>query len=101
MDPRLVLLDRHVAQAADAWLADPRDAGVYGRLITAIEARRQHLNPTLDEAASNSEPDAGRRDDDERVADNEATSAVDVRAVGADLGGSPETVLERLRRGTG
>lgn len=95
MDPRLALLDRHVAQAADAWLADPRDAGVYGRLVTAIEARRQYLHPTLDEAAP--EPPL---DDNETTADADQMN-VQVRSVGTNLSGSPQAVLERLRRDTG
>src|SRR4051794_24725333 len=45
MDRALVLLDARVAEAAEAWLTDPRDAGVYGRLVTAVQARRRSLTP--------------------------------------------------------
>lgn len=77
----------------DAWLADPRDAGVYGRLVTAIEARRQYLQPTLDEAAAMPSTATASRD----TVDTE----VQVRSVGDDLSGDPVEVLARLRRGVG
>ena len=48
MDERLAALDRRVAEAADAWLADSRDTGVYARLVSAIEARSAYLHPLLE-----------------------------------------------------
>ena len=51
MDERLAVLSERVAAAADAWLTDPQDLGVYGRLVHAIRERRAYLNPTLDEHA--------------------------------------------------
>lgn len=56
MDERLVPLDRRVAEAADAWLADSRDTGVYVRLVTAIEARRAYLHPLLELGHEPEEP---------------------------------------------
>lgn len=55
MDERLAALDRRVAEAADAWLADSRDTGVYTRLVVAIEARRAYLHPPLE--ADRPDPD--------------------------------------------
>ncbi|MEV8546442.1 TetR family transcriptional regulator [Streptomyces sp. NPDC051572] len=43
VDGRLAALDHLVAAAADEWLDDPRDAAVYGRLVSAVEARRAHI----------------------------------------------------------
>ena len=45
MDERLAVLDATVARAADAFLADPLDVGVYARLVQAVMARRAYLNP--------------------------------------------------------
>ena len=45
---RSATLARHVAEAADAWLRDPLDAGVYQRLVAATLAWRAHAQPTLD-----------------------------------------------------
>lgn len=36
-----------VAVAADAWLSDPRDAGVYARLVEAVERWRAFSQPVL------------------------------------------------------
>lgn len=47
MDDRDVTLSRRVADAADAWLRDPRDAQIYGRLVTAVLERRAYLQPAL------------------------------------------------------
>jgi hypothetical protein len=41
-------LAEQVAEAADAWLRDPRDAGVYQRLVHAIDAWRGATRPQLD-----------------------------------------------------
>lgn len=45
--------DRAVANAADAWLNDPRDHEVYRRLVDAVRRRRDWLAPTLGIAAPN------------------------------------------------
>lgn len=96
MDRSLATLDRHVAQAADAWLTDPRDAGVYARLVRAIEARRRYLHPTLDEQTSDGTTAVDEGDPlaepDDRASDDGA-----VKPVGAGLTGDPAVVLGRLR----
>lgn len=51
MDDRDVTLSRRVADAADAWMRDPRDAQIYGRLVNAVLARRAYLQPRLDLSA--------------------------------------------------
>ncbi len=43
-------LANDVAEAADAWLRDPRDTGVYARLVQAVERWRAVTRPTLDSA---------------------------------------------------
>ncbi|HKG49482.1 MAG TPA: hypothetical protein VKB14_03520 [Actinomycetales bacterium] len=43
MDDHLALIDARVAEAAEAWLNDPRDTDVYARLVLAVRARRQYL----------------------------------------------------------
>src|SRR5215213_10091551 len=48
VDVRQVLLDARVAEAAEAWLSDPQDVGVYARLVAAIEERRRHLRRTAE-----------------------------------------------------
>jgi hypothetical protein len=48
VDVRQVLLDARVAEAAEAWLSDPQDVGVYARLVAAIEERRRHLHRTAE-----------------------------------------------------
>lgn len=45
--------DRAVANAADAWLSEPRDVLAYQRLVEAILRRRAWLHPTLGFAAAN------------------------------------------------
>jgi len=47
-DARAAALARHVAEAADAWLRDPLDAGIYQRLVTATLAWRAHTRPVLE-----------------------------------------------------
>uniref|UniRef100_UPI0005B7E67C hypothetical protein n=1 Tax=Cellulosimicrobium cellulans TaxID=1710 RepID=UPI0005B7E67C len=59
-------LARHVAEAADAWLRDPLDAGVYRRLVDATLAWRAgggHVVQGLPEpgAVPGAPPGAGRR----------------------------------------
>lgn len=41
-------LANDVAEAADAWLRDPRDAGIYTRLVQAVDRWRTATRPTLD-----------------------------------------------------
>ena len=99
MDERLATLDRRVAAAADAWLADPRDTGIYGRLVAAIEARRAYLNPPLDEdpheVESVAAPPATEQEDE--VLDELADTGAPIRPIGEVLRGDPAAVLARLR----
>lgn len=46
--PSVDVLARRVADAAVAWLADPRDQQAYGRLVSAIEAYSTWRQPVLD-----------------------------------------------------
>ncbi|MBD5784559.1 hypothetical protein IF650_00035 [Cellulosimicrobium terreum] len=46
MEDRGERLARTVAEAADAWLRDPLDAGVYRRLVDATLAWRAHTSGT-------------------------------------------------------
>ena len=99
MDERLAALDRRVAAAADAWLTDPRDTGVYGRLVAAIEARRAYLNPPLDEDPREVEPVAAPPavEQDEEVLDELADTVTPIQSVGELLRGDPAAVMARLR----
>ena len=127
VDERAADLDRRVAEAADAWLADPRDVGVYGRLVAAIEARRVYLqpglftpsttpSPTADKAAegaavqqtsspggSSPEVDRPSLDDLERPQNEELLDelgAGSVQPLGEQLaGGDVRAILHRLRSG--
>ena len=47
-DARAAVLARHVAEAADAWLRDPLDTGIYQRLVDATLAWRAHTRPALE-----------------------------------------------------
>lgn len=44
-------LDHDVAEAADAWINDPRDTQAYSRLVQAVLTRRRYVHPTLDDPA--------------------------------------------------
>lgn len=57
-----------VAEAADAWLRDPRDTGVYTRLVQAIERWRTVTRPTLGLAHQGDDEPAGDRDGPVRLA---------------------------------
>jgi hypothetical protein len=104
-------LDRRVAEAADAWLTDPRDTGVYARLVAAVTERRAALDapprPVEPEAevavvpdpAPDADPDADLDQAVEVVDDDDSEPVVPLRPVGADLLGDPRAVLDRLRRG--
>ena len=116
MDRALVLLDARVADAAEAWLTDPRDSGVYARLVAAVTERRAYLD---DVRAAGSRGDSGERARPRRPtpakrpgwtgakpAEGEPDegepaegSAATVRPVGDWLAGDPRIALERLRRG--
>jgi len=100
MDERLAALDRRVAAAADAWLIDPRDVGVYGRLVAAIEARRAYLNPPLGEEPREVEPVVAppSAEQDDEVFDELAAGERAVQSIGEALQGNPADVLARLRR---
>lgn len=82
-------LDRAVAEAADAWLNDPRDYQAYRYLVTAVLARREGIQPALSDALASQDEvfDAAA---DERPA----------RPIADDLHGDPAAVLEHLRGGT-
>lgn len=99
MDERLAALDRRVAAAADAWLADPRDIGVYGRLVAAIEVRRAYLNPPLDEDPREVESVAvlPAAEQEDEVLDELADTGAPIRPIGEVLRGDPAAVLARLR----
>jgi hypothetical protein len=102
-----------VAAAADAWLADPQDAGVYGRLVGAIRDRRAYLNPKLDETPYDPEaaapPGAGTPREVEPIVVTPTHTQPDevldelaehhpVQPLGAALrGADPREVLDRLR----
>lgn len=57
-------LANDVAEAADAWLRDPRDTGVYTRLVQAVERWRMVTRPTLDRAHDSEGWDDGEDGDD-------------------------------------
>ena len=68
MDEHLAKLSHQVVAAADAWLTDPRDSGVYVRLVKAIEAYRHYRQPQLPTEQPEvdlSGPALGRLDKDE------------------------------------
>jgi len=71
-------LDHDVAEAADAWLNDPRDTVAYARLVAAVLRRRAYLQPTLDDPPG--EDDRG-----------------ELPALGVSLAGDPRAVLAALR----
>lgn len=50
-------LANDVAEAADAWLRDPRDTGMYTRLVQAVDRWRSLTRPTLDRAHDNAQDD--------------------------------------------
>jgi len=84
VDAFLALLDARVAEAAEAWLTDPRDTAVYSRLVAAVEGRRRHL----DRVGLRLRDAAVAPDDDARLRANEGaprTTGVDgEQGVGVD-----------------
>ena len=89
MDRHAAWLDRRVAEAANAWLIDPQDAAVYGRLVAAILRRRAYLEPELEPAT-----------DDQPVDDHDELPGIEAgMRLGDVLGGQdPTQVLAQLRR---
>lgn len=85
--------DRTVANAADAWLSEPRDTQTYQRLLDAIARRRPWLQPRLDETAPAVEdPAPPLVDDGPEILDDLGADHPPV-AIGADL----PAVLEQLK----
>jgi hypothetical protein len=95
MDERLYALNNRVAEAADAWLNDPRDRRIYSYLVDAIVARRAHVTPQLadhPENATLAEMAAPPGEDLDELGDLAAVAPL------SDLvGGDPKAVLQRLR----
>ena len=96
MDERLAALDRRVAEAADAWLADSRDTGVYTRLVSAIEARRAYLHPLLElgQRPDDPMPIPARLQNDELL---DQPGDAEPTAVRDQLHGDVREVLDTLR----
>ncbi|NNG38726.1 hypothetical protein HJ588_05485 [Flexivirga sp. ID2601S] len=105
--------DRQVAEAADAWLADARDAAAYGRLVDAVQRRRESLTPVPDVV-----PDAQPADlptdaqppdlpTDRPLTIDELADQRPPSTLGDVVGGSAldadgaRAALDRLRRGLG
>lgn len=83
MEGREAGLARTVAITLDAWLRDPRDAALYVRLLTAVEAWRAHVDnrpeaaPAIDQAPTQSDGALGaERDGVSPVAASTATAAL-------------------------
>ncbi len=102
MDEHLAELNQHVAAAAEAWLNDPRDSAVYGRLVAAVQSRRLHLSPAPDgpdivpRAVPAAEPVEDCADDPEDVGLGDLAGRRAPRPVGAALGEDPVATLRRL-----
>ena len=97
MNDRLTSIDGDVAAAADAWLNDPLDTGIYGRLVAAVGARRAALQtPDPAGVAPGGEVAAEVEPDEVHLTDEDHRS---VRPVSDLLSGDPRAALERLRRG--
>ena len=77
-------LDRTVAEAADAWISDPRDHEAYRRLVHAVLARR-HAHQSPQEAADLPPPE------------EESFDEPPARPIGDDLRGPPQEVVSHLR----
>jgi len=112
MDEHLATLNERAAAAADAWLTDPQDVQIYGRLVRAVHERRAHLHPALEDHTCEPDPEPAPPQPptsapasapitvaraDEVLDDLEDTRSV--QSVGSFLvGADPRDVLERLRR---
>ncbi|WP_265445424.1 hypothetical protein [Flexivirga meconopsidis] len=89
--------DRQVAEAADAWLADARDAAAYGRLVEAVQRRRESLEPVPDVRMPEVQADGAMTVDE--LADQRPPSTLgDVVGGALDADGA-RAALDRLRRG--
>lgn len=114
VDERLAALNDRVASAADAWLADPHDVGVHGRLVRAVRERHAYLHPTLDQEVydpgtalqptplpperSAAEAPPPTQEQPDEVLDHLADRGP-VQTLGEALAGKdPREVLDRLRR---
>lgn len=98
VDERLNSINADVAAAADAWLKDPLDAGIYGRLVAAVAERKMVLRPTGATPVSTIEvPMVETAEPDEVMLTDEDHGSV--RPVSDLLSGDPRAALERLRRG--
>jgi hypothetical protein len=51
VDERAAVLAIRVAEAADAWMSDPRDVMAYERLVTTVVQFRTYRHPQLDVTA--------------------------------------------------
>jgi hypothetical protein len=112
-------LDHRVAEAVEAWLADPRDAAVYARLVTAVAERRTALDVAHAEHGGAAPAGAGPEEvglaevglaevgpaevgpaevGPAEVGPDDDSPGPPMRPVGADRVGDPRAVLERLRR---
>ncbi len=89
VDEHLAELNQHVAAAAEAWLNDPRDSAVYGRLVAAVQSRRLHLSPAA-------EPIEGCADGPEDVDLGDLSGRRAPRPIGASLGEDPVATVRRL-----
>jgi hypothetical protein len=87
VDAQGARLARQVADAADAWLRDPRDTQVYARLVAAVELWRKHVQPALEGTEH-----AGRRDP---MDDPGAYPATDTAAAVAAAISSPPRRLDQ------
>jgi hypothetical protein len=107
VDEQLAAQDARVAAAADAWLTDPLDTGIYGRLVLAVRDRRAYLDGTLDATLDDGTPD----DPDDPAPPPPAPALVQpddglddldgrnaVQPLAATLAGAdPREILDRLR----
>lgn len=84
-------LDHAVAEAADAWLNDPRDHEAYRRLVAAVLTRRANHQPPLH---------LGEEPPEQPELDDDLADRAPVALLGETLDvGDPKAALERLRQG--
>lgn len=82
-------LDHAVAEAADAWLNDPRDHEAYRRLVAAVLTRRANYQPPL--GLGDDPPEQPELADE--LADRSPVASIGEALASDDL----RTTLERLR----
>jgi len=87
-------LDHAVAEAADAWLNDPRDHEAYRRLVAAVLTRRANYQPPLD---LDEKPAAEQPELDDDLADRHPAASIG----GAFDPEDPKAALDRLRGADG